>query len=175
MPTPCRRNDRRMGSTQILDLCRFVLFLHLVEFKYIALQFTFLLYAVLPSFALRLKALSPKSCAWYTLPSPAADVLYQLFSLWTKLPSPSRQHHVLLVFHLFVCFIPRDHIELPSQCFKHGRMELLKPVILSRVRWRLRKVYCSCVSSHLAALAVLSKNRFKRGAAEEAIQLNMTK
>ena len=149
MPTPFCRIGRQMGNGvgPLRDLC-LTLFLHLIVFKYV--HCTFLLSVVLPSIICSSDQSfgSIQLCIVVILcpsPSAACSVSTSLFFFVRWLPNP--ENCVLSVFHLFVYSISWDHIKLPSQYFKNGRMELLKPVILSGVGWGLRKVYCGRVAT----------------------------
>jgi hypothetical protein len=80
----------------------------------------------------------------------------------------------LSVLHLFVCFISRDHIKLPLQYIlqklKGGVVKYLSYLSGDRCRWRLMHK-----SSHLAALAVLSKERKDLGTDRMGVATRLAK
>jgi hypothetical protein len=131
-------HGRRMGSAHILDLCRCSFpSLSRIQIHHIAIHFLVVCRSSIICFSTQ-SFESIKLCLIYSALtfcwcSQMICINCSLCTMLCKCKSKTSRSFSLTSFRMFY--------------FKYGRMELSKPVILSRVRWRLRKVYCSCVAT----------------------------
>ncbi len=150
MPTPFRRSSRQMGSAHILDLCLY----SFPSLSSIQIRRTFLLSAVLPSIICSSNQSVGSipldivvSIKGITLPFASCCMFCSNILSFSSYDSSLWRQHVFFQSYIFSCVLFRGTTSSfrRSIYFKNGMMELLNTYhILSRDRWRLRKVYWSC-------------------------------
>jgi hypothetical protein len=155
MPTPCRRSGKRMGSAHILDLCSFPslgsIQIHRIELSCCLPFFQHLL------FESKLWVHTVVHC--YTLSFTICCMFcINLLSLYDSSLSDNMCSFSLTSFHVFYFGI--------TSSFRHSTSNMEGwgckiPVILSRVRWRLRKE--SIAVAYLCHLAACCRRKAPGG------------